>query len=719
MKSEQQQILDSFLNAFSQKRKSSFVLYGLGGNTEFLLRHTDGYHIIGLMDAQNEGKEYFGFPVLTIDEVRAKADVIVIVARTSVLNVIYNRIKHLEPDVEIYNTSGDRLCDLFKETSTDYINDPYWEKSLDGLCEEIEKYSIVSFDIFDTLMMRKALLPEDVFCLTAERIKKKGYDSTKYSYYRKEAEKLAKKDVDTPTIDDIYECYSAISGMNSEDTEVFKAVELETEDEILVVRSDMLTAFDYAKKHCKTVLLVSDMYFSAGVLGKILEKKGISGWHDIFISCDYSASKEKGTLYERVRGKYGNNILHIGDNYRADVEMAQKNGFDVYCIRSGYEMLLNSPLQYLLISATDMADHIWVGEFVAEMLNSPFSLSKGRGKLSLYTNKDMAKWCFLPMIYSFFSWIMPQIKGKSRDNNIILFTARDGYLPMKIYEGLIRDCSEYYPRPIYFYTSRRSITVANMKTDSDIAEKVDRLHSTGRLKNILHNMFGVESNNGDSEGEEIVSLPADKRKCLGYILKCKERILSEAERERRAYKKYIEELNILDDTNIYIYDLACTGTVPKGIEELIGRKCTLICFASFNIPNRFYDDMSDILSFLGNIMEYSAKYSFGRYYKLFEIISAPNEGSLQYIKDSGERILSDEKLREEIYAEIHKMQKEIANEINSSREKAACSKRVADDFLNILSPNYSIVDSDIERLFWYDDPSVDEKLHCIWSDVVG
>lgn len=79
----------------------------------------------------------------------------------------------------------------------------------------------------------------------------------------------------------------------------------------------------------KCVILVSDMYLPEQVIIKMLEKCGIAGYDDIYISNCYNSNKLTGKLFELVmdeRGTDRKKIIHIGDSVKADYIGARKAG---------------------------------------------------------------------------------------------------------------------------------------------------------------------------------------------------------------------------------------------------------------------------------------------------------------------------------------------------------------------------------------------------------
>ena len=51
-------------------------------------------------------------------------------------------------------------------------------KNTDELLQIVDEYDAVSFDIFDTLIMRKTLLPEDVFAIAEQKLAGRSEEHT-------------------------------------------------------------------------------------------------------------------------------------------------------------------------------------------------------------------------------------------------------------------------------------------------------------------------------------------------------------------------------------------------------------------------------------------------------------------------------------------------------------------------------------------------------------
>lgn len=161
---EIQYVLEAYKAHFLGRER--IVLYGVGINTKAILEEIQDGNIIGLMDPLCQGNVVMGKPVLSPEEASKRAGLIVIVARASVVPIIFERIRELETDhgIPIYNIEGKRLA----EEESDFCNDlPYWSYSAEELREQIDAADVISFDIFDTLLVRNVLRPVDLFFLLA------------------------------------------------------------------------------------------------------------------------------------------------------------------------------------------------------------------------------------------------------------------------------------------------------------------------------------------------------------------------------------------------------------------------------------------------------------------------------------------------------------------------------------------------------------------------
>ena len=191
----------------------------------------------------------------------------------------------------------------------------------------LKKYDVISFDIFDTLIERTCSVPADIFELTGEAVLGKD-KALQFRADRIEAEHNArhKKTGGEVNISDIYnELDSAYAAFSQQ----LMAEEQRQEIVNCKKKESMYGFFQKCVASDKCVILVSDMYLPEQVIIKMLEKCGIAGYDDIYISNCYNSNKLTGKLFELVmdeRGTDRKKIIHIGDSVKADYIGARKAG---------------------------------------------------------------------------------------------------------------------------------------------------------------------------------------------------------------------------------------------------------------------------------------------------------------------------------------------------------------------------------------------------------
>ena len=130
----------------------------------------------------------------------------------------------------------------------------YFSLDSDAVQYHLSQYELVSFDIFDTLITREVLEPDDVFKIVENQIIKKYGFKIDFIRVRKMAEQLAwqKKGAWT-NIYDIYDELSSIcKEIDEKNLKQIMKLEIDIEIKLCVPRRDMLKIFNHVKKNkCK------------------------------------------------------------------------------------------------------------------------------------------------------------------------------------------------------------------------------------------------------------------------------------------------------------------------------------------------------------------------------------------------------------------------------------------------------------------------------------
>ena len=198
----------------------------------------------------------------------------------------------------------------------------------------------VSFDVFDTLLVRPFWEPSDLFCfLDLEEEQLAGAsDVVHFSACRQEAESrariaaraLGREDV---TIRDIYAEIGKTGLFSANTVRRLMDGEMELEQRFCSARESARALVDLAVSSGKRIAAISDMYLPSSLIAAILEKNGFPKFERVFVSCEAGAAKRGGRLYEYAAAELGvkmREIVHIGDNPRSDVMIPGKLGIRAF-----------------------------------------------------------------------------------------------------------------------------------------------------------------------------------------------------------------------------------------------------------------------------------------------------------------------------------------------------------------------------------------------------
>lgn len=307
---------------------------------------------------------------------------------------------------------------------------PDWQllprKNPKKLAEELLKYDVISFDVFDTCVFRPFAKPADIFYLLEAQ-----NGVINFSELRQKAEAVARQKTSKPNFEiDIYDIYEEISRSCFLQKE-YAEKEIALEKEICYANPYILEVFNLLKKKKKTIAVTSDMYLPSKVIKAILEKNGFIGIDKIFVSCEQGYNKASGVLFEIVKKEYPNarTFAHIGDNEESDIKGAQKAGVDGYYYENCNE---------------------FGNKFRPATLISPVSqMYKGVVNNYLYNGmcQDSARESFAflyagPIVVGYCEYINEFMKNHNLDK--ILFMARDMNIFYKMYNKFYKKYDNEY-----------------------------------------------------------------------------------------------------------------------------------------------------------------------------------------------------------------------------------------------------------------------------------
>lgn len=316
----------------------------------------------------------------------------------------------------------------------------------------IDNHEIISFDVFDTLLQRDVEKASDIFRIVEVHFDKTYNCNSNFTRFRKKAESDARKyeQYREVNIDEIYKYLD--SSFSEEQRQELKSLEIEVEIAMSTPNLAVIPWYQYAIESGKRVFIISDMYLPGAVIAKMLAKIGITKYEAIYSSCEKRVTKwEDGLLFEHIIKTNALNkseMLHIGNDKRADYAMAKKIGLDAYLV------------DYVLPTKRekDLDDSI-VKSMIKHHISKDASFSYRLG----YTH-------FGPFLHSYLSWLLESLSSVGHKN--LFCFSRDGYI---IKEGLSLMNTDINAQ--YTYISRRSIITAILQYKDNLEDMMETYKS--------------------------------------------------------------------------------------------------------------------------------------------------------------------------------------------------------------------------------------------------
>src|SRR3972149_5262246 len=563
-------IVNTFQANFGMLSSKPLVLYGIGEKTRILVEQCDDYNIVGLMDKNSAGCVVYGKKVLSPEDVIGISQHIIIISNFASADLIYQRIAYLEKEhgINIYHLNGTKPKDSYIEPSNNYQSGTGF--TYEDLKHCINKSDIVSFDIFDTILMRKCLSPINIFQIVERKLGEGHGLNIKFTEKRIEAEKIAYTSFGNAcNIHSIYSIMTQRFNISDVSADLCEMLEIQTELEYIVPRTIMVDALRDAKSLNKKVLLTSDMYFPCEIIKNILTSNNIVDWDELIISCDVNGSKYSGNLWKYYRELYKEKqILHIGDDDFADIKQAASYGINTFKVHSALDLLKISSISEVSNKAQTFDDKLLLGNTVACLFNNPFVLSK-TNKINVDDFFNIGYSFLGPLILKFILFLI----NLSAKNNItkMLFLSRDSYILEKLYQNYIQKTGhDNLPKGIYFLTSRRALSVSSIENINGIADVFKHAPYVTRInfKQFLWATFGVQAHENDIYQNQLLYDLNAKELELHIISKYGVEIIEKPKEKRKCYVDYYLTLGIEENEKIGVVNFVSGGVTQHFFEKV-------------------------------------------------------------------------------------------------------------------------------------------------------
>ncbi|MBP1842020.1 FMN phosphatase YigB (HAD superfamily) [Rhizobium petrolearium] len=488
-----------------------------------------------------------------------------------------------------------------------------------------EAVSVISFDIFDTLVRRTVYKPEDVFAIMQKRLDTEYKDSfpphviVRFAELRQAAERLTRQGRDAQllqdksslpeeiTIEEVYTSFAACVGQPSLDISALIKLEQDIELSVLRPRAIGKLMYEYAQAAGRRIVVTSDFIHPESFVRQVLTQCGYVGFEHLFLSSSLGTKKHSGELFEeviRTTGVAPSAILHIGDNPVGDVQKARDKSLRAIMVPSARALAKEGLLERdVKEGALDKSFYLRtiMGLFANTYLhtNTPRqSLTVGGNGTPdfqlISTSEEFGFLVIGPIALAFSEWIVDQAVSKGCTQ--IIFFARDCYLPFQMAKKICNARGLDGISLVYAPTSRKSVTGLDMYVPEDVLKvRIDDFTASGTLGRLLEERFLINSEEIPAnllKKWNVKNLAVEKRHqttaaiyglALDIARSAWEKLLPRYEARRRDFKQYLTEHATVDfGAPTVAVDFGYQGSIHRKVAALFDRPFTPLFFMTYS-----------------------------------------------------------------------------------------------------------------------------------------
>ena len=541
------------------------------------------------------------------------------------------------------------------------------------LSKAILSHDIISFDVFDTLVVRPFMAPHHLFLSIQNQVRNLCMDSSMdFHELRRRAEHRARQNTSDEeiTLDDIYVEFRKETGLSAELAKAIQHLEVEAEIEHIQPRSYVHEAYQEAIKLGRKVILVSDMYLDRETIERMLKKCGIANYARLYLSSEEKKTKARGSLFQVVISDYPDakqNAVHIGDNKQADYLNAKRAGIDALMVEKPINLFFeNRDNQALWSAEKEMKifpsrDYLLnMSYFLGVVANKAYSNPYKKSDF-MFDGKpyQLGYYGLGILFFAFTRHILRDAKKKGYTK--LLFMSRDAYLLHKCFEQITNGDSGA-PEAHYVYSSRRSYSVAALQNLSEIYSLLNVSFAECTVEELLLSRFGLDEKalqklkgseitkcGFETLGDTVRATNAEHKQQIRQLLKLLEKdILANARQERENFQTYLAQEKIVVDESTAIVDIGYAATSQRYLSKLTNTKVGGYYLITRLEAADYEQEGYYINAFLDNYVDHRnpEAHPFFRYTMMFENVFSSQEGSLnRFVKDttdpSGKRVVPE------------------------------------------------------------------------------
>lgn len=454
--------------------------------------------------------------------------------------------------------------------------------------KELARSGVVSFDIFDTALLRYVDHPMDVYAsLGAEPAFAALQLKEPVSRLRIAAETAVRAVVQgmigsaEANLLEIYQMFCDQNGLSREHAMAMVRAEEQLELSLCFACAQIQSLFNEALRVGKPIIFVSDSFHSEHFLARLLNANGYGvAASQIYSSATLRKTKLNGQLFPevlRMLGVEANAILHVGDHPVSDYEKPHKLG--VRCLLHPFRASQEQPrlLKQNGGPSTPTDDRLLSHHSALRgLLHLCPQTATVRGKLEDFWWK-FGYTSAGPLTLGYCQWLEQGFRADSVDH--AYFLMRDGVLLQRMYRTLFEGKADACDSSL-LYASRRAVFLPILEMAKQFAgpilfagngerpvrEYLERL-------NVPAGSFEAEARSaGFRSLDEEIDAGRDMR-LLGFMVKPRvmEALFARGTAERAFLQAYFEQEGVTKHRRIAVVDIGWSSTIHNSMHLLFSQ----------------------------------------------------------------------------------------------------------------------------------------------------
>ncbi len=505
----------------------------------------------------------------------------------------------------------------------------------------------LSFDLFDTLILRPFARPEAVFWMLEEQIERE-HGITHFVARRRQAESMVRALIEPGQdvgIEDIYRALGELIGLDAHTVETLMQLEVATEQGLFRLNPAVANAVRELHAAGRRLVLVSDMYLGERHLRPILQRLDVDLFDRLYVSADTGRRKDRGDVWNYLleqEGIVSSQLQHVGDNEHSDIQVLVDRGFP-----QPVHLMRPAALLGVLPGGRALIDNFrerpsWRNELilglVANRIDQHLTHADAPTHRPFSDPSVFGYGVIGPILFVFMSWLIRRFEQDAVTS--ARFLSREGWLLERAYRSIrahpaLAALTPSLPEGVYCYCSRSVVGLAAIRDEDDLALLLTA-HYAGSFRQLLTARFGLSDLGpiarklGEEVLDQVVRLPEDLHRIQSQLRRCLPELIEPAATLRGLVQAYWSGLDGTADERPAIIDIGYSGTIQLALMQVMERPIQGYYCVTNASAARVVEQGGDCTACFGNLLTLDEmdQNAIHRYALLLEAVLTSPEGQL-------------------------------------------------------------------------------------------